>query len=886
MIWGLLAGLLVLIAPATAQNPIVITLTADSWRADLYENSVIPAFEAEHPNIQVEFVYHEREYFGSGFFQAEEDLAAYYDDLAAYASSADVMAIGSWSFTPDMTNTGFFLDLTPLVNSDGDLNIDDFYPAAWQSFQWDGGIWALPTVVDLQVLVYDRNRFDAANLPYPDENWQVSDFVRTAEALQTFNEDGEVMLSPLSGTNPLLLMHGTLNPTYDDSTLPAAPDFSDPALIEQFTTYTDYLTAYDFAEMTGFMLSELGIYTGYPYDLLRNQSASEPDTDWAVAFLPGGASTITAQGHAVSSGTAHPEAAYELVSFMTRNIDLVYGGFSAETPARQSLEGARPVIEGTPPPVELPPEVQSVLDNALANAIPSSELRYSYGVFLASNLVQDEGLNPTDALQQAENQIQNVLDTAGNQRDVQITVAPPPFRREIATGEIALTFGLNAAGGPDARRDLWQDAIDTFAESHPTVADIDLTNQIYGQDGRDLTLDCWFDGFQPSLATRTAPPDQYLLLDPLLNADPDFNPNNFLPGILQEAQVQGGTYAYPVTVQPTVMWINREKFEAAGLPVPTNNWTANDLTNALTTFGSLRENPDEVILRDDSLSANNFLMLVAALGGLPVDYRTEPPTYNLTDPATVAALEQAVGFARQGLIQYSGYMNRDPGGFFNPSPDNVTMVMTTLQDGLYTRMSQDMPDSPLEIVALPGGTYQPVAYQLGMIYINPESPHIEACYDWMRTVSQRPELFGGLPADRTLLDDPAYIAQQGEDVITFYQSLVDRLTTPNRVQLPGLTGSVPSSTPGAWLEPHFLFHALDQAITEDADLVPLLNQADANLTQYRTCIDGIEILSVEEIRTRLEDDPDFSQAYSRQFVDCAVNILPELRQTYAFFYQD
>ncbi len=52
-------------------------------------------------------------------------------------------------------------------------------------------------------------------------------------------------------------------------------------------------------------------------------------------------------------------------------------------------------------------------------------------------------------------------------------------------------------------------------------------------------------------------------------------------------------------------------------------------------------------------SGSYLLMLIAAFGGLPIDYRTDPPTINFTDAATVDAIRQVLDLAKDGYIAYT-----------------------------------------------------------------------------------------------------------------------------------------------------------------------------------------------------------------------------------------
>jgi hypothetical protein len=61
----------------------------------------------------------------------------------------------------------------------------------------------------------------------------------------------------------------------------------------------------------------------------------------------------------------------------------------------------------------------------------------------------------------------------------------------------------------------------------------------------------------------------------------------------------------------------------------------------------------------DALRESAMLTLIAAYGGLPLDTRTDPPTVNFSDPATVNALQQVLDLVKNGYISYAA---GGPGG--------------------------------------------------------------------------------------------------------------------------------------------------------------------------------------------------------------------------------
>ena len=61
-------------------------------------------------------------------------------------------------------------------------------------------------------------------------------------------------------------------------------------------------------------------------------------------------------------------------------------------------------------------------------------------------------------------------------------------------------------------------------------------------------------------------------------------------------------------------------------------------------------------------NGTHLLILMAAYGGLPLDYRTNPPTINFTTPANVDAIRQVLDLAKAGYIKYDALGSIDFGG--------------------------------------------------------------------------------------------------------------------------------------------------------------------------------------------------------------------------------
>lgn len=867
-----------------AQDPVIITVTVPEYQLDLFEDIIIPLFEAEHPTIQVQLVYNENIYFGSPLYETESDEPTFFEKVNDYVSSADVLYVQSGNLTPFATTTGAFLDLSPLVSVDDRLQPDDFYNAAWQAFQWDGGYWALPYSLQIQLLVYNQDAFDAVNFPYPDKSWRIEDYVRVAEVMHNYNSAGEVELSAMTAIDPMALFHGVIGPLYNDMTIPAQPDFSNPEFLHILESYIAYYSAYEFEEFRGYSFDEMPMTLSFPYQLAQNTFSTGEAVNWSVALLPGDVATSYSEGFAISRGTLHPEAAYTFATFMTRNIDVFQFGFGA-SPARRSLADFQPEEDSFYTQPEFPPEIQIIIDHAMEVAIPSSDRRYSEVLYRTRNLVETENISIEQALETIEVEILDALAEAAEQQSMQIIVAAPEIRSELSPDEVVLHFGMNTSSNINANQNLWDDLIDEFIATHPRVGEIDLDNNIYGPNGLDEDIDCWYSSFGASFVTLTEPPEGMLALDPFLNADPEFDRASFLPGVLEGVQVENLTYGYPLTVQPIIMRLNRAKFEEANLPLPTGGWTTNDFTNALVALSEIREDTDDPVVRSNLYGSSWLIMLIGSYGGKPIDFSTDPPIYDFTSPETLFAIEQVVGNFKDGLLPYQGFINNNT-VFFGGSPEDDMIIIDILGDSGFSQQIQSENSSETWIVLFPEGTYLPMAFSSGMAHINSETVNFQECYDWIQTIARHPELFQGMPSRQSQFENPALIAERGPDVIEFYNSLTAGLTAPNLLALPNVYGGVASSEPGAWIVPDFFFYAFDNIVLNDADITEELAQAEANIATYHECVAGYEPLSDEEQNGLFERDQDAWREYYTQFTDCAITLVPELLDRYIYYYQD
>lgn len=857
-------------------STIILALTAPEWMENTFDDELLSEFEAQNPGVDVVFALAgDNMYYGGAAYEVEN----YFDSAAEYAQLADVLYVDNYNLGVEATRAGFYLDLSPLTSSDPDLSPDDFFPAAWQSFQWDGGIWGLPASLSLNVLVYNKTRFDELGLPYPNEAWTIDDFANTVRALSETDSEGAVT-SPgfVDWGNAGLLFRAFLGQgVYDASVIPNAPYFQNPDLEALLTTWSELEqeghTGRNFAGSSQDVPMRID-------GLWSLSSFMNSEDEWGASLLPGGTASVRTQGFAVSAGTQYPEQAYALAKFLTSNVEVVTQ-FFGDSPARQSLVG----VESEDNPaffIQLPEEAEALRDQALTVALPASELRFMDYVSSALGTMNPEAENydVVTALQEAESQAIANLQAADERRSsASIMVAQPTPTPVLTADEIALRFGYASFISPLPNREQWDQAIEDFAANDPQVGQVVFdTGFASVEQYTEQGIDCFV---QPFNAVPNLDLQSVLNLDPFMNEDPDFTEGDFLAGVLPQVRRENMTWAYPLFLQPEVLWYNTDRFGDSGAAQPLSGWAVDQFIDTLQTLRIDPEDPAPFV--PGGSSGNTYvLLLTAAFGGLPLDYRTSPPTIDFSNTASVDAIRQVLDLAKDGYIQYSELGELGGGGFFGGDLQALYNETLSALSWRLRTSSEDVPDDtedPYRLTSFPRGRqFTGIAYDIGAGYILSTAQNPDACYRWLSYLSSRPDLFTAMPARRSAIDALSTSAAQGEDLAAIYAEidtlLQDTTTVIVPTQFSGAGGDI-----GSFVLPIWLNRAMDAYVLEDADLEAELSDAQFFATTYMECINSIERI---DLGTLSDMSLQEQLTYTRQFTDCAVSVDPSLESMFSF----
>jgi ABC-type glycerol-3-phosphate transport system substrate-binding protein len=861
MIFGAVA---VPLANTHAQNnPVTITLAISNLSDSVFGPQLINDFESAHPGIKISIVK-----ANTTIPAAALDLDRHFQAVQQFARSADVLYVSNGNVTGgdttslsvEATRAGYFLDLKPLVGDDKTLNPDDFFPAIWQSYQWDGGVWAMPFAADPYILTYDPAAFDAAGLSYPNDKWTLDDLSNAMRKLVVKDSSGKTTAAALDiygGALPYLFRGLLANSLLDTSAIPNIPKFDTP---EVNTLFQNWLKL----DQEGLISAEFGkaplTFAPAIIAVTRPSGAAKQ----GAALLPGGKAPLNVQGFAVSSGTQHPAEAYALAAWLTTRADVANNAL-ATLPARQSLLG----VQGDKPAaftLNITPEMQAVITQAAANTIPLSEMRYTDYLASAYNNIKTSNTDIQIALRTAEDQaLKNQQAAADRKNNLTVVVATPIPSGNQTAGKIALKVGIVGFGLPN--EDLWNKFNADFAASDPQVEKVALEQYLDATSLNQLgpalqKFDCVYTsgaGISPAQLPHL------LNLDPFLNADPTFDKADMLNGTLAQVTLDNKIWMLPSDIAPTVLKYESDRFQKDGVPEPTNGWTIEQFADALKTFkDDGGDQPGFVPL--NTFGAYLF-QLIAAYGGNPIDYRTAPPTINFTDPATVEAVQQVINLAKDGAFKYRPLFSTRLDISFGASS-------STIRQDILTAFVLPIPKAPdteqTKVTLFPKGTkYNAVTYNLGGFYISATAQSPEACYRYISKAARMPVLFTAMPARRSLLNDATLASTQSPDTIALYKQIAAQLDDPNTLIFPGV--SIVSDRLNIQLELEF-FEAFDKAMLTKTDLGEALTEAEGKAKTFQGCATALPPLGV---------NADEQRTYLNGFVDCAVKSDPAMGPLYA-----
>ncbi|MDY7078418.1 MAG: extracellular solute-binding protein [Chloroflexota bacterium] len=796
----------------TPDEPTSLVFACDQSESNVYQNAA-ETFHQANPAIKVRVISLD----GIISFPLEDETDTL-GPVRQIASRADTFL---WSASgTEGGPAGLVLDLRPFIEADSELTEADFLSGLPAHFQWQGGTWGLPAGVEPLVVFYDAVVFEEAGLGPPGVGWTWNDLQSTAQRLTQWEGEQVVRygFADLWRAGLVSAIEAQGGRLVDASITPPVPTLNDPHTVAAVQWYVDLALAHRI------MVDPTQVEGRRPLALLLDgKAAMEIDvgSSWAmelsnhpsieVTSLPG-RSPAAIQGYFISAGTAHPEAAWRWLQFLSRQVappnqlparqDLISGSTYAVSAGEKALEVFQYAAEHTLLPPR-PGATQTSLYKALDQIFAGDDVN--------------------DALAGAQQQAVALHPPA----TAEPFVVPTPASIQLT--EESITFV--ATWDPPA----YQALAEAFQESDPEIKIVVQSITDYFPEWSDAShspatlfaaspADCTLDIAATSDATRQA----VLNLQPFIDTDSSFPLNDYAPWALEAVRYGNDLWGLPAgVVLVGVLYYDKALFEEAGLPYPTADWTWNELLLAAKRV--VARERGEVQTFGLALWPSDASYLLEAMAGRLVDDPAAPITFRFDSPEARTVAQQLAELVTAGAVP--------PFAEFDDKSDQE-MLYDLIRDGQvgmwfgnYMRpnlWSLEERGHRVSVVPPPRGDRAVVGHSPVMAYyIAADTPHAEACWQWLKFISGH-VVESSLPLRRSLVVSNTFRELEGEQVQTAYLATFAYEDAHTFHDLQGLPYS---GRAYVWLE-----KALGEILWHGADAQAALSQAQRKAEAYLDCL--------------------------------------------------
>lgn len=290
-------------------NEAKTTIRFSSWGSQTETALLIPLikqFESENPDIKVEFIHIPQNYFQKLHLLFASNLAP------------DVVFINN-HYAPKYIKAGLLCDLSGYVNK------NDYFDKALQGFIFEDKIYAVPRDVSNLVIYYNKDLFKQYDVPFPDKNWTMSDFLAAAKKLTRNDLKGIGYETDMIFVLPYLFSNGGAILSEDGKTLEidkketleALDNFSALANVYKVAPKKSETASRTTAQM--FLQKKIAMHLSGRW--LVPKYRQEADFDWDIAPFPKGKNgsvvNIDASGYALSKASAHKKEAIKFIEFIS-----------------------------------------------------------------------------------------------------------------------------------------------------------------------------------------------------------------------------------------------------------------------------------------------------------------------------------------------------------------------------------------------------------------------------------------------------------------------------------------------------------------------------------------------------------------------------------------
>jgi ABC-type glycerol-3-phosphate transport system substrate-binding protein len=870
------------ITQATATGGITITFGAIGFMRHVYE-PLIAAFNAQHPGIVVQFVALDQ------IFQRGADNNEIIRQIVSRADTAEAPA------SAEQFERGLLRDLTPLIDADANFNRDDFYPGALSSATAPGGaIYKLPQSLEVPLLFYNKDIWDARGVAEPKPDWSWQDLMATASQLAHKRGDTIEIYGLADNDAYLAVLLAELRSAGVDL-LTANPNqvhVDRPEVVAALSHMADLFTS------GAFFYSPPGQDLGDQIDQLiagqklaiwgaRDSRGGYAPNGQPPSFrlgvvpypaFPGGNQNF-ANGWVMSSGAQHPNEAWIWLSWLSEQpIAEQNGGNVRMSQTRSSVRSSeQPIPEqnGGKGAIEqlnvLPARkslaeqsdywarldeetraaVQATLNRPTPAAAAGSDPLLAYQPLIEALQEIIGGASATAAASEAQAAIAEQAALAQQTPAVTPSIEPvvvaTPAPSVAAPDATTITFGMPLAKGSDRATEFVQQFNQANPEVFVQIKDTFTGSGIMTIPETAAQTDC-FASPLPATAELTATLD----LQPLIDADASFLRDDYPASLLTPYRRSGQLYGLPWGITLRVVVYNKNLFDAAGLATPAPSWTIDEFINTAQrlTSGSGDTMQYGFVIPRSTSEGVKFLVHLFGASLVQGSGETLRPSY--TDPKVLKAARKVVDLLKHNspharLNDYSQSGQQiDYGELTGQGRAGMWFAW-----GLYA-YGPEQPQFAMAIAPPPLAQSLLDADDLSTtsLYISASTDKQQACWTWLRALSATTlDGIAGFPARRSVAQsDTTNQAMPG--AAATYQAYMQALDRVGQVQLGGETFGPPP------IDYYWFYRAIDRAL-QGHDLERELAEAQALTDQYVACVRGGSQREAEACDRQV--DPNYGQ---------------------------
>lgn len=314
------------------------------------ERKLLKEFEAQNPDIKVVVEY-------TAWSQYWTKLQA----QMASETAPDVFLLGG-TYLYDYEHAAQLENLLPYVEQGSSVNLDDYFTAPVELFQFNDGMWALPRDCNTIGIYYNKTLFEENGVPLPTVDWTWDEFLSAAKTLTIDkNNDGRKDSFGYLASFESMEVHWiswvwqnggqVLNAEKTECVL------DQPESMEAMKWFGDLVNEHKVSPDTAqastfgsnmFLTGRLAMSSEGSW-MMRAFKQAE-GFEWAVVPLPKGKTSVApvnGLGNAMYAKSKHKEAAWKLIAFLsseTYQKNLAQSGTSI--PAMKSIAYSDDYLSG------------------------------------------------------------------------------------------------------------------------------------------------------------------------------------------------------------------------------------------------------------------------------------------------------------------------------------------------------------------------------------------------------------------------------------------------------------------------------------------------------------------------------------------------------------